>query len=103
MPARLGGDEFVVLLRDLDAPDDARRVADRLLRRLSHPYFLSSGGGPVNSTPSIGVAVASAELTDASALVAAADAAMYAAKHAGRACIRVHGADAASPELQLAV
>ncbi len=103
VPARLGGDEFVVLLRDLDGPDDARRVAERLLRRLSKPYFLSSGGGPVVSTPSIGIAVASDELTNAAGLVAAADAAMYAAKRAGRACIRVHGVDATAPKLQLAV
>ena len=101
VPARLGGDEFVVLLRDLAEPSDARAVAERLLERLSRPYFLSSGGPPVRSTPSIGVAVGRPGLEDSSALLAAADAAMYAAKDAGRACIRVHGAQTPAPEAAL--
>ena len=91
LPARLGGDEFVVLLRDLHRPEEAEEVAHRLLARLSEPYALSDGGEPATSTPSIGVAVAREDLPDATSLLAAADAAMYEAKHAGRACVRVHG------------
>ena len=91
VPARLGGDEFVVLLRDLARPEDAEEVARRLLARLSRPYQLSAGGPAVHSTPSIGVAVGGPDLREPASLLAAADAAMYAAKDAGRACIRVHG------------
>ena len=97
VPARLGGDEFVVLLRGLAGPADARAVAERLLDRLAEPHLLSSGGPPVRSTPSIGVAVGGPGLGDGASLLAAADAAMYAAKRAGRACVRVHGEDAPAP------
>lgn len=102
LPARMGGDEFVLLLRGLKEPDDALEVAERLLTRLSEPYRLSVGGPAVRSTPSIGVAIGSPELNTAPALIAAADAAMYAAKNAGGACVRLHGPGPRRASLTLA-
>ncbi len=79
--ARLGGDEFVVLLPGIAGPD-AMRVATSIVRRLARPFLLSEGEARV--TCSVGVAVFPADETDSERLLAAADAAMYAAKHAGR-------------------
>ena len=38
--ARLGGDEFACLLRGLEAPEDADRVAERLLNALLFGVYL---------------------------------------------------------------
>jgi diguanylate cyclase (GGDEF)-like protein len=42
MAARLGGDEFVVLLDDLQHPDDAHIVAQRLIDVLSKPFGIGT-------------------------------------------------------------
>ncbi|WP_197457396.1 diguanylate cyclase [Crenobacter luteus] len=80
--ARLGGDEFVVLLETLHRPEDAGRVADKLLaglRRVSRAL-----DGPLPISASIGIAVYPEHGTDAHTLLLQADAAMYRAKRAGR-------------------
>ncbi|HEX8912156.1 MAG TPA: EAL domain-containing protein [Humisphaera sp.] len=85
--ARLGGDEFVVLLDGLRAPADATLVADRLLAALAAPYRI--GPHEVYSTASIGVVAPDpapgAPAPTAEDLLQDADAAMYAAKLAGKA------------------
>ncbi len=40
--ARYGGDEFLVVLSDLDCPDDASRVAEKVLSMLSTPYRVAN-------------------------------------------------------------
>jgi len=40
MVSRLGGDEFLVILADFAAPDDAAKVADKLLQTISAPIAL---------------------------------------------------------------
>jgi diguanylate cyclase (GGDEF)-like protein len=81
--ARLAGDEFVVVLELLtDAPDAAGK-ASGLIETLQLPYMLNRV--TVHVSASIGVALHQpGDRRDLSALLARADAAMYAAKREGK-------------------
>lgn len=84
--SRLGGDEFTVILEYAGSIADRAMQCQRLLAELSRPYELA--GQQVVSTPSIGIAVfRSDESTEG--LRERADAAMYAAKRAGKAQVHV--------------
>lgn len=84
--ARLGGDEFTVILTDLEQSDGAGAVARKIIERLAEPVPLGEARGTV--TASVGIAVYRPEFPDtlelAMALLRQADAAMYAAKRAGK-------------------
>ena len=80
--ARFGGDEFVVLCDNLASTDAAIAVAHRLLAAVAEPLVVA--GDEVFVTASLGIAVSNS--TDvAETLLRQADAAMYQAKHDGRA------------------
>lgn len=79
--ARLGGDEFAILLEDLHAPNDAVVVADRILQVLRDPIGI--GGLAVNTSASIGIAVAEPGDT-VDVVLRNADTAMFIAKKAGK-------------------
>ena len=79
---RIGGDEFVVLLPTLQADEDARRVAEKILAALHRPFLLT-GHNLVIST-SIGIALFPDHGQDDRELARSADAAMYRAKEGGR-------------------
>jgi diguanylate cyclase (GGDEF)-like protein len=81
--ARYGGEEFVLLCRASDS-EQCRVVAERIRTRIAE-RALDVSGGKVRVTVSLGIA----SLPDIAAdspmqLIAAADAALYAAKAAGR-------------------
>ena len=76
--SRFGGDEFAVLLTGLRDAEDAAECARRIHARLCQPIDLASGEARVGV--SIGIAMHPADGETASALLSAADAAMYAAK-----------------------
>ena len=80
--ARLGGDEFVLLLEDIDGPDKAIAVAERVLADCQTP--LSIEGHEVLTGVSIGIAIGSARYAAAAELIRDADIAMYRAKHRQR-------------------
>jgi diguanylate cyclase (GGDEF)-like protein/PAS domain S-box-containing protein len=80
--ARIAGDEFAVVLADLTRPEDAAVVAQKLIESLV--ASVDVGGHEVFVTASIGIALFPNDGNDAEALLAAADAAMYRAKQAGR-------------------
>jgi diguanylate cyclase (GGDEF)-like protein/PAS domain S-box-containing protein len=85
--ARFGGDEFVVCLSDMppqqeDADEAAAAIAEKILRRLSEPFFLL--GHEVVITPSIGVALYPWDGDTPNLLIKHADTAMYHAKSLGR-------------------
>jgi diguanylate cyclase (GGDEF)-like protein/PAS domain S-box-containing protein len=81
--ARLGGDEFAVLIEDADR-DDARHVAEKVRGAVAAAGARWRDRTACRVTASVGVALAEGHVHEAEALVAAADAAMYSAKHAGR-------------------
>ncbi|THC46883.1 GGDEF-domain containing protein [Massilia sp. Mn16-1_5] len=82
--ARLGGDEFVVLLDGLRHPDEAERLALRLLDALARPHQVD--GHEVACRASIGVFWdGGADGRDADAVIGDASIAMVEAKRAGGA------------------
>jgi diguanylate cyclase (GGDEF)-like protein/PAS domain S-box-containing protein len=92
--ARQGGDEFLLLLADMpraDAEAHARRVAEDLLRALAEPFSIS--GAEFHIGASIGISLYPRDAADADALLRHADAAMYAAKSAGRNGVTVYSGD----------
>ncbi len=80
--ARLAGDEFTVTLDKLAAPQDAARVARRIIAEIARPFMLS--GQEVVVTTSIGVSVYPEDGEEAEILLKNADVAMYQAKNLGR-------------------
>ncbi len=80
--ARQSGDEFLVLLRDIARPEDAGRVAAKIIEAVGQPVRLPDSEAHVGC--SIGIAVLSDDNATFESLLRAADTAMYAAKEAGR-------------------
>jgi two-component system, cell cycle response regulator len=81
--ARYGGEEFVVLSRNTDL-DAALVIAERIRENVASQAF-QFGDDRVTITVSIGIAsLASVEAQLADELIAAADRALYQAKHEGR-------------------
>lgn len=85
--ARMGGDEFIVVLGSLQQPQDAERVAHKLLDHLSRPYLLD--GKEFLVTASIGIAIFPGDGEDMETLMRNADIAMYRAKESGRNSVEV--------------
>jgi diguanylate cyclase (GGDEF)-like protein/putative nucleotidyltransferase with HDIG domain len=81
LAGRLGGDELVVLAAV--APERARAAAERILDEIRTAFPQGSVDG-WRAGASIGVALADADQRDLSALLKAADDALYEAKRAGR-------------------
>lgn len=87
--ARLGGEEFVILLPG-QGSKTARSVGEAVSRRFSEEAARSDGLG-VRVTISIGVAEARPGRSDLSALLSAADRALYQAKELGRNRVEIAG------------
>jgi diguanylate cyclase (GGDEF)-like protein len=78
---RFGGEEFAVIVPE--PMEFAARIAERL-RAAFEEAGVSIGGHAIGATVSIGAAMSSEPVTDISALIARADAALYRAKNDGR-------------------
>ena len=87
--ARLGGDEFLVLFDGENAEDEAEAFSRRVLDALAKP--IAAGSSEVFITASIGIASTTARVTEATALLSNADAAMYQAKRRGGGSVEVFG------------
>ncbi len=89
--ARLGGDEFVIILEGVNNADEPQIVARKIVADVGRP--LEVQGRALSLTTSIGVAfrreISTADGATAEALIGRADAALYAAKNAGRNTWRV--------------
>ncbi len=95
--ARLGGDEFAILLEDQDV-DAAQTVARKIIAAMAPP--VATAGLDIPVATSIGIAwTTSAD--DAAGLLARADAALYAAKRAGRNCYRIASPPGTVPDAQV--
>ncbi|HET7363481.1 MAG TPA: EAL domain-containing protein [Burkholderiales bacterium] len=103
MLARLGGDDFVLLWQGLKSREEAASLGARLLAILGRPFAVE--GRTLAVSASIGIACYPDDGRDFTELLKHADAAMYAAKDAGRGTFRFYepalGAQSAE-RLQLA-
>ena len=79
--ARFGGDEFVVLLEDVEGPQEAVRVAERIIDELKNRFVLD--GRELYARASIGIALGEDRTKDPDDLLRDADTAMYRAKDGG--------------------
>ncbi|MDH5297484.1 MAG: GGDEF domain-containing protein, partial [Desulfobulbaceae bacterium] len=76
--ARMGGDEFTVILMEMGAEGDAQVVLRKIVERLVEPYLLKGKQCTVGA--SVGVALFPRDGDSSEALIAKADAEMYAVK-----------------------
>lgn len=90
---RLGGDEFAVVLAGLSGPQEAARVADKIVNALSQP--IAADGHEFQVGCSIGIAVAPVHGSDPTVLLQRADIALYVAK-AGEQSVSVYTPEADS-------
>lgn len=80
--SRIGGDEFIVLIPDINTPEDAIVVAQKLIAVLQERWEL--GDKALFTTTSIGIALYPDHSDDVDTLIKYADTAMYKAKERGR-------------------
>ncbi|SHL89636.1 diguanylate cyclase/phosphodiesterase with PAS/PAC sensor(s) [Nitrosospira sp. Nsp11] len=92
--SRMGGDEFIVLLSQIEAPEDAGRVAGKLIEAVSQPYIIELH--ELVLTASIGISIYPDHGKEASSLLRNADASMYSAKEAGRNLYRFYSEESTS-------
>ncbi|MFZ2269251.1 MAG: EAL domain-containing protein [Azonexus sp.] len=79
---RQGGDEFVILLAEIERPQDAAQVAEKLLGSLVLPHKVE--GHELHVTISIGISIYPNDGNNAETAIQNADTAMYYAKSNGR-------------------
>ncbi len=79
---RYAGDEFTLFFPQVEGSDDAARIGDQLVAALAKPFEI--GGQQVVVGGSIGIALSPEHGSSLSALIRAADVAMYHAKASGR-------------------
>jgi len=92
--ARLGGDEFAVFFSEVEGMDWLCAMARRVHAAIVAPFEI--GGAPIRVGASLGVAV-SAEASSPGLLLAAADRAMYEAKHNGKNDVYVDAGEGFAP------
>jgi diguanylate cyclase len=80
--ARLGGDEFVVVQTGIRHMDEARLLAQRIIRTLGEPYVID--GREIQVGVSVGIALSPRDGTDLEQITARADIALYQAKREAR-------------------
>jgi diguanylate cyclase (GGDEF)-like protein len=79
--ARLGGDEFTVIMPGLSDPQDAAKLARRIISSFAHPIRVDTHEIFINA--SIGIAIYPFDGEDLDTLLMHADTAMYKAKEQG--------------------
>ena len=89
--ARLGGDEFAILVETLNTDIRLSLIAEKIIEAVAMPVELD--GHTALVTASIGIAMYPDDGDNPTALLKAADMAMYASKQAGRNTVHFHHAD----------
>ncbi|MCC7252800.1 EAL domain-containing protein [Hyphomicrobium sp.] len=79
---RVGGDEFAIIQRGISGPEDAARLAERLVKTLNAPYRVLGSNAAIGA--SIGIAIAPDHGVDSDTLLRKADMALYRMKTCGR-------------------
>ncbi len=80
--ARMGGDEFAILVTDLDNPEDARILSERIIAMLAQPIEILDQR--IFISASIGITLFPHDGGDAEMLLRNGDLALYRAKREGR-------------------
>jgi diguanylate cyclase (GGDEF)-like protein/PAS domain S-box-containing protein len=80
--ARFGGDEFLIVMPELESPQNAHIVAQRVLKALQAPFNIQ--GRELFVTASIGITLYPDDGENTQVLLQNADAAMYRSKDMGR-------------------
>jgi diguanylate cyclase (GGDEF)-like protein/PAS domain S-box-containing protein len=80
--SRQGGDEFIVLLSEVQGPEAAAAMANKILAAVAERHSIEPH--ELHITTSIGVSIYPDDGSDAETLIKNADTAMYQAKEAGR-------------------
>jgi diguanylate cyclase (GGDEF)-like protein/PAS domain S-box-containing protein len=88
--ARLGGDEFALIQTDLEQPEGALTLAERLLAALAEPFLLD--GQSLALGASLGIAVYPRHGESIGLLTEHADQALYRAKRRGGRCFVLYDA-----------
>ena len=89
--ARLGGDEFAILQSEVKEPANAGELAVRIQETICRPYNLN--GNEVSISVSIGISPFVPGISDAQAMLAQADMALYRSKGEGRNQYHFHSDD----------
>jgi diguanylate cyclase (GGDEF)-like protein/PAS domain S-box-containing protein len=89
--ARLGGDEFIVLVQQVGGPDEAARVARKILDAVARP--MQTAARECRVTASIGISVYPSDARDEQSLMRTADMAMYLAKQDGKNKFQFHSVE----------
>ncbi len=90
LAARVGGDEFGLMLTEVVGREALSALAQGLLAALSQPF--TAGGTEVYLSASLGIAVATADVSDPGELLQHAETAMYEAKRRGGSQFFVYSA-----------
>ena len=80
--SRFGGDEFIILLPEIVRIDDAREVAEKIIKIIQQPVVFDSCKFYIST--SIGIAIYPDDCQDIDSLMKNADTAMYSVKSHGR-------------------
>lgn len=89
--ARLGGDEFTVIVQELNQPQDASILANKILELTKQPFQVDQHTLYLSS--SIGISIYPKDAQTSEELLKYADAAMYRAKDEGRDNFQFYTAD----------
>lgn len=82
--SRIGGDEFTIILNNLQHPEQAKTVAEKLIAKLRKPFQLTKN--VVHITASIGMTISPQDSVLPNILLKNSDQAMYVSKKSGGDC-----------------
>lgn len=80
--ARVGGDEFLIIATEINAPENASQIAEKVIQLVSRPVIFNGQQAIVGA--SIGIALFPGDSEDMDQLIKQADEAMYRVKNAGK-------------------
>ncbi len=86
--ARLGGDEFTILVEEIEDISEVIQIAESILSQFQYPFYLRNTY-EIFINASIGIVLGTEDYEQPEEVLRDADAAMYAAKEAGKACYKV--------------
>jgi len=89
---RLGGDEFAVILSEIKAPENVKRIGEKIVLAMGQPFQLKAGVAQIGA--SVGAAIFPDHEVTMERLTKQADSAMYRAKEAGKGTCIMASADA---------